>query len=123
MGSAQSKYSRRRSTQKYMVLNSSGRQMIRAPRPAACRTRRMALSRFIALSTCPANCTPAILSMGTPFSYRNAGATLAAQSRRKRSLSSKWTLIQNCRAPASAAASSFSMHWTGVPTNAKRSAR
>src|SRR5215831_10944683 len=61
MGSAQSKYSRRVSTQKYMVLNSSGRQMICAPCPAASRTSRMAVRTFSSLSTWPMNCTPAIL--------------------------------------------------------------
>src|SRR5213593_2407078 len=63
IGSAQSKYSRRVSTQKYIVLNNSGRQMIRAPRPAASRTIRTAVRMFASLSTLPTNCTPAILTM------------------------------------------------------------
>src|SRR3989475_4147744 len=40
---------------------------------------------------------------------RNAGITCSAQSRMKRSLSSKWMLIQNRRAPASTARSSVLM--------------
>ena len=52
----------------------------------------------------------------------NASIT-ALQSRRKRSLSSKWMLIQNWRAPAAAAASIFAAHSSTVPATANRSAR
>jgi hypothetical protein len=62
-GSAQSKYSGRVSTQKYIVLNSSGRHAILAPRSAAWRTRRSAVSTLAALSAWPMNCTPAIRTM------------------------------------------------------------
>ena len=64
-GSAQSKYSGFVSTQKYMVLNSSGRQAILAPRAAASRTMRSAVARLAALSAWPMNCTPAIRSMAS----------------------------------------------------------
>ena len=50
-------------------------------------------------------------------------AITAWKSRRNRSLSSKWMLIQNWRAPASAAASIFATHSSAVPAIAKRSAR
>ncbi len=62
-GSAQSKYSGFVSTQKYIVLKSSGRHAILAPRAAAWRTIRSAVSMLTALSACPTNCTPAIRSM------------------------------------------------------------
>ena len=67
IGSAQSKYSRRVSTQKYIVLNSSGRQMMRAPRSAASRTMRMAVRMLVSLSAFPTNCTPAILTIAPPY--------------------------------------------------------
>src|SRR5262249_30312102 len=63
MGSAHSKYSGFVSTQKYMVLNSSGRQTILAPRAPASRTRRSALATLAARSTWPMNCSPAIRTM------------------------------------------------------------
>ena len=49
IGSAHSKYSRRVSTQKYIVLKSSDRHTMRAPCAAACRTRRIAVSMFASL--------------------------------------------------------------------------
>src|SRR5690349_14496965 len=65
-GSAHSKYSGFVSTQKYIVLNSSGRQAIFAPRAAAWRTIRSAISMLTAFSACPMNCTPAIRTMTCP---------------------------------------------------------
>ena len=58
----------------------------------------------------------------TVADQRKAAIT-AFQSLRNRSLSSKWMLIQNCRAPASAAAPIFATHSSTVPAIAKRSAR
>ena len=54
--------------------------------------------------------------------YRKVAIT-AFQSGRKRSLSSKWMLIQNCRAPAPAAAPIFATHSSTGPAIANRSAR
>src|SRR5690242_5642897 len=65
MGSAQSKYSRRVSTQKYMVLKSSDRQTMRAPCRAASRTIRMAVCTLASRSTFPTNWTPAIFTGGS----------------------------------------------------------
>ena len=73
-GSAQSKYSGFVSTQKYMVLNSSGRQAILAPRAAASRTMRSALAMLAARSAWPMNCTPAIRSMGALSSFGPSGS-------------------------------------------------